>query len=994
MKNPYFSILRYSGLGVLMILSALYLHHIFIKGHPSLSNAPIPTLSDADKQWIKEHPVIRLGSGPVSAPFEFFDENGDFQGIASDIIKLITDKTGLKILVQPPMPWNATIQQIQNRDLDLIGVLAHYQEREAYLSFSIPYGRLNRTILTRVGGEPINDLKDMAGRTLGVQENTVHHQFAKNAVPELSLKTYDDFEGMLVALSEGEIDAAVANSVSSVYHARDLGLVNVKLALDTLAAEYPIHLAVRSDWPQLITIINKALADITVAQREEIFTRWTIGATRTDYTLTLQLLSLLVLVLILGLTWSFHALKQKKKLIEAEEQQRIAADAAVFASREKSLFLAMMGHEIKTPMNGVLAMIELMGKTELNTYQNGLLQTIRRSSGSLLDVVEDILEYSRIEAGQLYLENTAFDLCDIMEHVCKTLSPMANEKSVDLLLYVEPEINEKFIGDPKRIQQVLFNLIGNAIKFSSNQADTKGRVIVSAKYGRSREQKALKTHDIYFSVKDNGVGIKSSEIEKLFTPYTQASDTIAQNVGGTGLGLSIVTKLINLMDSEIKVESSLGKGSDFYFKLRFPQAFTSGQILQKNYPAMRKQAIPDHAVLLILNDKDLSNILQKYLSYDGISAIIHGDDLTIEQATNKLIQQQKKQIIVMFDERDAALDYADVRQTIRQKHDNKVRFSILSGALSTRYNPLNSDTKILYSAPLTRTNFRQHIRGLLNLDQVPEGATLQNSGVSTGHRALSGAHVLVVDDSETNRYVLTSQLRLLDVSCDVAHDGQEALRKIKSHDYSLVLSDIRMPIMDGLELAKNVRAFKNEKKHLTLIAVTANIIPDDKYRFKSVGMNDVLSKPIELEKLQQILQKWLPKKDFNHNSTQTDTQTSSLSTTGDLFCPENMTRLVGDNSYVHNSLVKKFLERCPQTLNELQDAFDQQNQDMVMLVAHRFKSAANAVGAMRIFEILNEIETLNSNSNDHENWKKSQELLLSLKHVCDETYVLLQQFLT
>lgn len=920
-------------------------------------------LTEEEKAWIQDHPLIKLGGDPTFAPFEFYDD-GLYQGMAPDYIELIKKRTGLNIKIQPESTWQKVMIKLKSRELDIAGAIGITSERQKFLIYSDPYTRFKRMILMRSDAPPISSLDDLKGKLIGVQDLSSHHGFMVDIAPDQPLKTYTGVEDVLIGLSTGEVDAVVGNAVVSVFQSRNLGLVNIKVAAPASEDDYTIHLAGRDDWPELIAIINKGLASITPEEKTSIRNRWTAGETIVDYELMWRTLLFLLPVLLMSLIWVAHARRQQSRLRVAENNQRLAAEEALAANRAKSTFLATMSHEIRTPMNGIVGMVDLLAESGLNDYQKNLLKTVRSSSFVLLEVIDDILDYSKIEAGKMELEFVPFSIRDIVEHVSVTMGRVALDKSVELLMYVDPEINQHYIGDPTRVRQILFNLIGNAVKFSARKDGVIGRVVIKTELIKENKVDGKGSVTVHFSVTDNGIGIEEESQKTLFLPFTQAASSTTRKFGGTGLGLSICTQLLNLMNSELELDSKFGEGAKFHFKLDFEVASEDDQ------PLHGEAELEDCAILIDSSDAEFVGFIKSYLTSKKASVIVKTKNRSLREYSKELLDIDGRLPVIIFDERRDYSNFEALRKQLLKDYPGKnVRYMILTGNESFSSIEGYNDSITLFSVPLERSAFIHNVavcigRASPEIEESIDPATnLILQDISKEKAEERGELVLIVDDNETNRLVMSEQLHKLGFASDVAEDGAEAFEMLLKKQYGLLLTDCHMPIMDGYELTRKIRQMTTKTRDIPIVAITANALKGASDKCYAVGMNDFVVKPVALTVMKNTLIRFLPQ--ALERVVDPDSNANELTVANDedevkrqlLFNPEVMVDLVGDNEEMHKELVNLFLTELPDTIAQLKECYENGKIEMLMNEAHRFKSTANSVGAAKVGQLFNEAES-------------------------------------
>ena len=546
--------------------------------------------------------------------------------------------------------------------------------------------------------------------------------------------------------------------------------------------------------------------------------------------------------------------KELKKLqngLESEVQNRtIALERETLkaqrASETKTTFLATMSHEIRTPMNGVIGTIDLLRQTDLDGAQHRLSTIIRESAFSLLSILDDILDFSKIEAGKLNIDPIPFSVSDTLEEVTRVLSSVAKKRELDLELSIAPDIPVNLVGDSVRVRQVLYNLCSNAIKFTSTDEKTQGHVRISVEVAHNTADHFT----LRFCVTDNGKGMTQAQLRDIFSPFVQAESSITREFGGTGLGLSICKSLTELMLGTIHVNSHAGIGSEFTVELPFS---TSGKIKYAH-----KNALDGKPIIVVSNNLQREKIMYRYLSFMGAKVIYAHTEKEIEQ------HQNTEGAIWVADGIDNIDDINSLlRRLLYSLEDYNQQVVVLSKLDEAAINHKN----IFYinASPLCKSNFMLSIlvaAGLHQPKQIKKAKSLNNY-LNVEQARESNKLILLVEDNLLNQQVLTDQLHILGYGVEVANNGEEGLDMWRKNNFSLILTDLHMPKMSGYDMVEKIR---NEAELLEaidaqpyIVAVTANALKGEKERCLAVGINDFITKPIELNALEDTLKRWSDK---------------------------------------------------------------------------------------------------------------------------------------
>jgi two-component system, sensor histidine kinase and response regulator len=635
---------------------------------------------------------------------------------------------------------------------------------------------------------------------------------------------------------------------------------------------------------------------------------------------------------------TLHDSRERMRFIA--ELIRARADAEQ-AGRAKANFLAAMSHEIRPPMNGVIGMIDVLHQSSLRGDQVEMVNLIRESALSLLTVIDDILDLSKIEAGRLEIESLPMSVAAVVERVCgllDQLDQLAMRKGVELTLFTDPAISSEVLGDAVRLSLVLINLVNNAIKFSSGQ-QRQGKVslrAVLAERGTARET-------VEFHVTDNGIGMDGETLSRLFSPFVQADTSTTRRFGGTGLGLVIARNLSKLMAGDITVRSVPGEGSRFTFRLAF----------------VPLPAKPDDAVAacrlaglscLVVGDPDgLAGDIATYLAHAGAK---------VEQAANLAASVAPTAACLpgplwvwIIDAADKVPASDALRATARGRHESgclDARFVVIGRGTRRQPRVLNTGHVTVDANPLNRATLLKAV-AIASGRARPEEAAPQAGKKDAACRPVSRQEalrqnrlILVAEDNETNQKVILHQFALLGYAADVADDGFQALQKWRSGDYALLITDVHMPELDGYQLTAAIRAEENASRHIPIIALTANALSSEAERCRAAGMDEYLSKPIQLAALKATLEKFLPNRRFSPASRPVDVTV--------------LKELVGDDPAIVHAFLQEFRVSAAKIGTDLRAACSLADAALARAAAHKLKSAARAVGALTLGMLCEHIE--------------------------------------
>lgn len=622
---------------------------------------------------------------------------------------------------------------------------------------------------------------------------------------------------------------------------------------------------------------------------------------------------------------------QTKDLVDAKNE-------AVQANRYKSEFLANMSHEIRTPMNAITGLTYLALQTKLDERQRDYLQKIDTSSQNLLLLINDILDFSKVESGHLSIDPEPFRIDELLENITDLIRNKANEKGLELIIQYPSNIPLMLIGDSLRLSQVLTNLASNAVKFTES-----GFVKIKVDLEYSEDNKV----QLQFSVMDTGIGMRSAAVKNLFKPFEQADGSITRKFGGTGLGLSISQSLVGLMGGEIKARSILHQGTEFEFFLEL-------EIAENNH-TLREHCseLENKKILVVEDNQSAREIITEILVALGMQVT------TVESAEEalKIMNLDVEHDLVLLDWKLPMMNGLECAKVIHEKYAESLPALIMVTGYSKTDVGNQDDLECLdyfLVKPITPLLLIKTIKKALGVDAKVMAAEVESQiDVSS----VAGARVLLVEDNPINQQVASELLRMRSINTTIAHDGSQALDKIKENDFDMIFMDLQMPIMDGYTAAEIIS--NNPKyQHIPIIAMTAHTLPSDQQHCLNVGMKGHILKPIVINDIDSALVKWINPREGIGSAYIKNIQHQDLGSDYIGFPDEIVgldlklgLSLVAGNKNVYLNLLADFSRRYKHVVEQLRVDIEMNNRDYIHDIAHTLTSAAGNLGASDLSKV-------------------------------------------
>lgn len=814
-----------------------------------------PLFTKEEIEFINNSPTIKIGTMNDYNPISYYDKKAKkITGICPDIFDLISSISGLKFEFID-IPYNEdSIDFLKEKKADLVSIMEiNYLNSSEQVSLSKPFLPYNISAASKKG----YNYNPYENHTLALDKSFKYCEPYINSIyPNYKIIYENSLSDCLKAVKKGNADITLQSSYVLNYSLQDPHLSNLKI-LPVYNLEHNMCVAALKEndnrIPILISIINKSISCLDKGSLNQINIdnivnkpyAYSFSDTlcKYKYVILTAILSIFIITILV-----IKELILKEKYINDMENKNIqlvdAINHAQAASRAKSDFLSRMSHELRTPINAIIGLTSIAQKhIDEDNRMNDYLHKIFFSSKMLLNIINDILDMSAIENEKMKIANSNFDFKKLLASISNIYYSQCTAKHINFDLIINRLVHENLIGDSLRLNQILMNLLSNALKFTPNGGYIK--LIVTELTEKNNNA------FIQFKIQDSGCGMSPEFMEKIFLPFEQENADVARKYGGSGLGLSIVKNLVKLMNGAIKVESNINEGTIFTVDLSF-------QISHKVSSVIDNPDLSKYRTLIIDDNENTCNYISSILKNIGVpSNYITSSRESLKYIDDEFYNDNKFDICII-DYEMPEMNGLELTKIIRQKYDSNTITIIItsydSASIKESAKLAGADSSL--DKPLFQSS-------LFNLFMKLTGGKLVNKNADSSKYDFSSYNILLAEDTDFNREIAVELLEMVGASVDCAENGKEALEKFSSsspNTYDIILMDVQMPIMDGYEAAEKIRKSSHPDAHsIPIVAMTANSFTEDIASSLSSGMNDHISKPIDTDVLYSVIEKHISK---------------------------------------------------------------------------------------------------------------------------------------
>lgn len=971
-------------IGTILVIFILFTAHILLVTKDAPDDSYLPSLESSismlspmtampqlftpqEQTWIEEHPVLSVSMSPAFVPSSDPKQINAYTGLSLDYLRLLSRIIGLQFRIEPLSNWTMALEDAKQWRADVFAMIEPTLAADANLLLAKPHIPLPGVIVVHENSQHATSLRELSGKRVSVVYRHFWHNYLESHYPDIILDPVTNPLQGLFRVMSGHSDALVDYAAGVL--PRLQGNTDLKLrATATIPAQNGLSFGVRADWPELHSILSKALDQIRPPERDLLANRW-LGRHSSLHlpprTFWVSLLGIEggLFVLLLILFWNFQ-LRRKveertrrlaaelEKSARAEDLQRLntelrqAMKAADAATEAKSRFLANISHEIRTPLHGIISFTEL-AYLKNNPLPRNHQRTILDLSYALLDIVNDTLDFSKIEAGEMEMDTAPFMLDEVILRVCDMTLRGSMARELECLIDIEPSTPLALLGDAGRLQQILTNLMGNAVKFTPPG----GRIHLQVRRGGNLllAENQNKAQFLFF-VHDTGVGIAPDQLPQLFQPFKQADSSLTRRHGGTGLGLSIARYMVENMGGEIWAESELGQGSTFAFSLRLA--------LQEQVEVLGGTTFMGLEAAAFSTSETGVRIMRRTLEALGVqcrtSVVPKADPLSVAST---------------FDGMAAKPDFILIDRLLGEGPPPALA---LIAALHQRFG--DAVPAVLVGGPREELALAEWKEKTCPVEVIPAvtlrcvRATLRKllDGKGAGGRGgprtgqspltpdLSSVRILVAEDNPVNQEIMAVLLEETGARLVMANNGIEALECLGREPFDLVFLDIQMPGMDGYE---TIRLMRERGFVLPVVAITAHAMQADKQRCLDAGMDAYLSKPFKQALLFETIHTLLPERYRlpEAASCPAPPESGSWAFLPDCFSLETVLQ-TGLSPRQYPAILQSFARNHAQDAAFLRHAVRTHDWAPLREKAHALKGAAANLGALHLRDLARTLE--------------------------------------
>ncbi|MGL1894274.1 MAG: transporter substrate-binding domain-containing protein [Spirochaetaceae bacterium] len=919
-------------------------------------------LTEDEKVWLQNHKTIRFSGDPAYAPFEFFNDKGEYIGIAADYLELIESRLGVTFEHVPDLTWSQAVEALNSGSIDVLPVITNTEVRRENIIFTQNYLNFPQVIVTMDDYPPVEGIIDFEGKTFAVSKGYLEVEEIGRLYPAVDMFLVDSTYEELVSVATGLADGSQGNLAVISYLINQNNLLNLRFTIHSEVGGDGMAIGVRKDWPELVTILDKVFNSITQKEIAVITDAWMSSTgilwdqIKTILKWSIPVLIIVLIIIASIIIWNRRMVKEisERKIIEeklkqvADELEK-AKEVAEDATKAKGDFLANMSHEIRTPMNAIIGLNHLLSRTELSNKQKDYVDKVSYSATSLLGIINDILDFSKIEAGKMDIENMDFELNDVMDNLLNLISEKVAAKGLELIIAIDKDVPTFINGDSLRIGQILLNFASNALKFTE-----KGEIKISCDLVSLVDDSAL----LKFSVKDTGLGLSQEQQNRLFKAFTQADTSTTRKFGGTGLGLSISKRLAELMGGSVGVDGELGAGCTFYFTItcKVLKTHVSNKLIVP-------KEINDLRVMIVDDNESAREILNEYISDFNfrVTTVKNGRE-AISEFLLANGDTNDPYHLVLLDYKMPDLNGIEVAAEFRKLKSLSQPKVILVTSYG-REEILKEVEEESFDGflikPVKQSVLFDTIMQVLGHEGRISNNEKKSNTVSTDFlNSIRGASILLAEDNEINQQVAVELLESEGLFVDVADNGKIAFEKIEINSYDLVFMDLQMPVMDGFEATRKIRE-KYTDKELSIVAMTADAMTGIEEKVKDAGMNAYITKPIDLEQLWNCLSQWikpgerkLPEGYVVKDKSRSDDPFPDIE---GIDTKSGLIR-VGNNSKLYRKLLKQFVEDYSDVTKKISKLSVTGKVGEAIREAHSVKGVSANLGAEMLQRQMAEIE--------------------------------------